>query len=291
MRLCSSCNKAFDYASGQCPFCFYEPKRMGGHLAFAPELAEKSKGFAANRFAPLAEKEAGNFWFRSRNRLLVWALQRYFPEAENFMEIGCGTGFVLSGIRRALPELTLCGSEIFIEGLTIAAERLPGIELFQMDARRIPFRKEFDVIGAFDVLEHIEEDEAVLLQMFQATKPGGGIILTVPQHRFLWSVVDNYSFHKRRYVRKELVEKLRRAGFRIVRVTSFVSLSLPFMMLSRLKSQRVKDDFDPSAELEISQHVNAALEKIMGVERRLIEAGVSFPAGGSLLAIAKRDLR
>jgi SAM-dependent methyltransferase len=291
MKLCSSCNNPFDYASRQCPFCFYEPKRMGGHLAFAPELAEKSEGFAANRFAPLAEKEAGNFWFRSRNRLLVWALQRYFPEAENFMEIGCGTGFVLSGIRRALPELALCGSEIFTEGLTFAAERLPGIELFQMDARRIPFREEFDVIGAFDVLEHIEEDETVLLQMFQATNPGGGIILTVPQHHFLWSVVDDYSFHKRRYTRKELVKKLRRAGFKIVRVTSFVSLILPFMMLSRLKSQRSKDDFDPLAELEIGHHLNLALEKIMGVERSLIEGGVSFPAGGSLLAIAMRDLR
>ena len=263
-------------------------KKDGRAFGLRSGTSRKSEGFAANYFAPLAEREAGNFWFRSRNRLLVWALQRYFPDAENFMEIGCGTGFVLSGIQRALPELALCGSEIFIEGLTFAAERLPGIELFQMDARRIPFREEFDVLGAFDVLEHIEEDETVLVQMFQATKPGGGIILTVPQHHFLWSVVDDYSFHKRRYTRKELVKKLRRAGFKIVRVTSFVSLILPFMMLSRLKSQRSKDDFDPLAELEIGYHLNLALEKIMGVERSLIEGGVSFPAGGSLLAIARR---
>ena len=87
------------------------------------------------------------------------------------------------------------------------------------------------------------------------------------------------------------MEKLTRAGFKIVRITSFVSFVLPFMLLSRLKSQRSKDDFDPSAELEIGQHLNLALEKIMGFERSLIEAGVSFPAGGSLLAIARRDLR
>jgi SAM-dependent methyltransferase len=57
--------------------------------------------------------------------------------------------------------------------------------LFQMDARKIPFESEFDVIGAFDVLEHIEEDEKALAQIFHAVLPGGGLILTVPQHRFL----------------------------------------------------------------------------------------------------------
>ena len=49
------------------------------------------------------------------------------------------------GIREALPEITLFGSEIFATGLSFAAQRLPGVELFQMDARRIPFREEFDV--------------------------------------------------------------------------------------------------------------------------------------------------
>src|SRR6266545_4042215 len=93
-------------------------------------------------------------------------------EPENFLEIGCGTGFVLSGIRKAFPELILSGSEIFSEGLNLAAERLPGVELFQMDARRIPFQEEFDVIGAFDVLEHVKEDEEVLSQMYQATRKG-----------------------------------------------------------------------------------------------------------------------
>ena len=189
MRLCISCTKAFDHASPQCPFCLFEPKKVNGHLAFAPELAAESEGFEAHYFGLLAELEAGNFWFRSRNRLLIWALQRYFPEAKSFLEIGCGTGFVLSGIRKALPELALCGSEVFTAGLSFAAVRLPGIELFQMDARRIPFREEFDVIGAFDVLEHVREDEQVLSQMHQATRKGGGILVTVPHHPFLWSQV------------------------------------------------------------------------------------------------------
>src|SRR5260370_17297493 len=190
MKLCSSCDKPFDHWTWQCPHCSYEPEKIEGHLAFAPELALESEGYEADYFARLAKIEAGNFWFRSRNRLLIWAMLRYFPQAENFLEIGCGTGFVLSGIREAFPKLILSGSEIFSEGLNFAAERLPGVELLQMDARRIPFRKEFDVIGAFDVLIHVNEDDEFLSQIYQATRRRGGILLNVPQHSCLWTEGD-----------------------------------------------------------------------------------------------------
>ena len=289
MRLCISCAKAFDNASPQCPFCLFEPKRVNGHVAFAPELAAESKGFEAHYFGPLAELEAGNFWFRSRNRLLIWALQRYFPEARNFLEIGCGTGFVLSGIRKALPELELCGSEVFSEGLSFAAERLPGIELFQMDARRIPFREEFDVVGAFDVLEHVEEDEEVLSQMYQATRRRGGILVTVPHHAFLWSQADDYARHVRRYETQELKDKVKRAGFDNVRVTSFVSLLLPLLIISRFKQRLTREDFDPMSEFRIGPLVNATLEKILDAELALIRSGLSLPCGGSLLLVARRN--
>jgi ubiquinone/menaquinone biosynthesis C-methylase UbiE len=143
-------------------------------LSFAPGLAAGNDGFGAGYFEQLFKVEAGNFWFRSRNKLLLWALRKYFPHAENFFEIGCGTGYVLSGIQREFSSLRLYGSDIFSNGLLFAQQRLSDVSLFQMDARRIPFEKEFDVIGAFDVLEHIDEDGIVLQQMFQATKPGGG---------------------------------------------------------------------------------------------------------------------
>ena len=79
-----------------------------------------------------------------------------------------------------------------------------------MDARRIPFEREFDVVGAFDVLEHIVEDEDVLGQMFKATRPGGGLLVTVPQHPFLWSASDEHAMHQRRYSRAELRRKVER---------------------------------------------------------------------------------
>ncbi len=289
MRLCSRCNETFDGSSWQCPICLNKPQLISGHLAFAPELAEESDGFEAHYFATLAELEAGSFWFRSRNQLLSWALQRYFPEAENFFEIGCGTGFVLSGIRKALPELTLSGSEIFSAGLTFAARRLPGIELFQMDARRIPFREEFDVIGAFDVLEHIKEDEEVLSQMYQATRKGGGILVTVPHHPFLWSQADDQARHVRRYTTPELKDKAKRVGFDIVRLTSFVSLLLPLLIISRFKHRLSSKEFDPASEFRIGSLMNATLERILGGERTMIRAGLSLPVGGSLLLVARRN--
>jgi SAM-dependent methyltransferase len=285
MRLCSSCGEAFDSVDWRCPACGHEPRTLNGYLAFAPELAAQHEGFEAEFFPKLFELEGNNFWFRARNRLLVWALRKYFPEARNLLEIGCGTGYVLSGIRDAFPGLSLRGSEIYAAGLSLAAERLPGVELFQMDAEHIPFKEEFDVIGAFDVLEHIEHDEAVLAQMFQAIRPGGGLILTVPHHPFLWSQADDYAHHVRRYTTRELRDKVHRSGFETTRVTSFVSLLLPLMFLSRLRQRK---NYDPMSEFRIGPVVNAVFEKTLRVEQMMIRAGLSFPLGGSLLLVARR---
>jgi SAM-dependent methyltransferase len=288
MRLCLNCGKSFSRQSLACTFCFHEPEMVNGHLAFAPELANENEGFEAEYFQMLIELEPGSFWFRSRNQLIVWALRRYFPRAESFLEIGCGTGFVLSEIKKRFPELSLAGSEVFSAGLSLAAQRLPGVELFQMDARRIPFKEEFDVIGAFDVLEHVKEDSEVLSQMYQATRKGGGILLTVPHHPFLWSPADNYARHVRRYKSRELTDKVKRAGFEVIRVTSFVSLLLPLLLLSRFKQRFQKSEFDPTSELKINPLLNNALEKILDLERSTIRGGLSLPAGGSLLLIASR---
>jgi SAM-dependent methyltransferase len=201
--------------------------------------------------------------------------------------VGCGTGFVLTGISAALPGLALAGTELKNAGLVFARTRLPNVPLLQTDARRLPFADEFDVVGAFDVLEHIDDDEAALGQLFRATRPGGGIVLTVPQHPALWSVVDERSFHRRRYRRADLVGKVTRSGFRVVKTTSFVSALLPLVWLSRARQNR--RGFDAVAEFRVSRIVNATLERIMDVERMLITAGASLPAGASLLLVARRD--
>ncbi len=259
-----------------------------GFLSFAPDLAAANEGFFAGYFEQLAALEPGNFWFRARNQLITWAIGRYFAEAKNFLEIGCGTGFVLSGIEKQFPSLSLSGSEIYSTALTCASTRTRNAQLFQMDARRIPFADEFDVIGAFDVLEHIENDLEVLQQMHKAVRPGGGIIITVPQHKFLWSCQDEHACHVRRYSLSGLRQKAEEAGFHIVRTTSFVSFLLSLMMLSRLAKNSGKNNPDVMAELKIGKSMNAILESVLGLERGLIRSGINFPFGGSLLLIARK---
>jgi len=158
--------------------------------------------------------------------------------AEKFLEVGCGTGFVLSGIASAKPNMSLTGSEIFMAGLSHAVLRVPSAHFMQMDARRVPFIEEFDAIGVFDVLEHIEEDEKVLDQLYKAIKPSGVLLLTVPQHPWLWSASDEYACHVRRYTHSEVRNKILNAGFKIIRSTSFVTSLLPAMVFSRILKKK-----------------------------------------------------
>ncbi len=289
MKLCQRCRAPLDGAGWACSHCGHQPPLIAGYPAFAPELACADQGYAAAYYQELYALEAGNYWFRARNALLVWALRKFFPRARDFLEIGCGTGHVLAGVAAAMPQLALYASELLSAGLPYAARRTPRAELFQMDARAVPFADHFDVVGAFDVLEHIEADAVVLREAHRALRHGGGLMVTVPQHAFLWSQVDEHARHVRRYGARELRTKVIDAGFRIVMMTSFVSLVLPLMMLSRFMRRAPTADFDVLAELRVGRVANILLGSALGFERLLIRIGVRFPAGGSLLLVAVRE--
>jgi hypothetical protein len=111
-------------------------------------------------------------------------------------------------------------------------------------------------------------------------------VITVPQHQWLWSPLDEYAGHQRRYSRASLVSLVRAAGLRPVLITSFVSLLLPALLLSRF-SQR-GTTVDPMQEFRIAPAVNRISSWVMTAERTLIRAGLPLPAGGSLLLIARR---
>ena len=288
MKHCICCATTYGAADWTCPACGFIPPLVEGFLVFAPELAGGGAGFPREAFAELATIEASNFWFRSRNRLILWALRRNFPRMGRYLEIGCGTGYVLAGVAQAYPQASLTGSEVFSIGLPYAARRVEKAKLLQMDARHIPYAEEFDVIGAFDVLEHIEEDEAVLREMWRSLLPGGGVVLTVPQHPWLWSREDEYACHVRRYRVGELQKKVLRAGFVVELETSFVSLLLPAMLASRLVHRTASANSDPMAELRLPFTMNRAFEGVMNMERLCIRTGMRFPAGGSLLLIARK---
>lgn len=287
MKRCLVCSKHYELSDNICPYCSESPVTVDGFCAYAPELVEFGTGFKTSYFAQLAPLEEANFWFRSRNRLIVWALKEYFPALQSLLEVGCGTGYVLSGIASAFPSAELVGSEILVAGLPFAADRLPGAHLIQMDARHIPYVNEFDVATAFDVLEHIEEDQAVLDNLYCAIKPGGGLLITVPQHQWLWSSNDDYACHVRRYNSDDLHDKIISAGFTVLRSTSFVSLLLPAMILSRWRGKLDKT-MDPLDELRIGPALNCALEVILTIELAMIKKGINFAAGGSRLIVARK---
>jgi ubiquinone/menaquinone biosynthesis C-methylase UbiE len=286
MRRCIRCEAGFDGPRWTCPTCGFVPKINGSFTSFC--TAQAGDGFDPDAFASLAELEEGSFWFGSRNLLIAWAMGRYFPDAHTLLEIGCGTGFVLDGLRRALPQLCLTGADLHADGLRYASERLPDVEFLQFDARQMPYDAEFDVIGAFDALEHVEDDTRVLREMRRAVRPGGGVLIAVPQHRRLWSVADEHGEHKRRYSRSELLSKVSATGLSIRRVTSFVTFLLPPIAVVRLSERYRSRPFDPSAELASTHRASAVLGRIMTMERALLTRGVDLPVGLSLLLVASR---
>jgi SAM-dependent methyltransferase len=249
-------------------------------------VAVTRRGFDPELFEPIADVEERSFWFRARSRLIVSAFRRHFPDARSFLEVGCGGGVVLAALREALPELRLVGGELYPEGLEVARRRLPDTELVELDARSLPYESEFDVVGAFDVLEHIDEDVEALRQMVRAARSGGGVLVLVPQHPWLWSEHDEIVEHRRRYTRKELVAKAGASGIEILEVTSFVTSLLPVMAVSRAVD-RVRKKTDPFANLEPGP-LNRVFERVLDGERRLIERGVSLPFGGSLMLVGRK---
>jgi SAM-dependent methyltransferase len=155
-----------------------------------------------------------------------------------------------------------------------------------MDATRFAIRGAFDLIGSFDVLEHVQDDERAIVEMRNALNPGGGIIIAVPQHPWLWSAEDEFGHHVRRYRRRELEDKLERGGFAVLFSSSFVSLLLPLMVASRMlaKLRGAK----PESETAVSPALNRALTAVLRAEIALTLKGVRWPLGGSRVVVARR---
>ena len=130
----------------------------------------------------------------------------------------------------------------------------------------------------------------MLASIHRALKPRGIFIVTVPQHKWLWSATDEQAMHKRRYTRRQLSAKLMAAGLEILKCTSFVTVLLPAMYASRLtKQQRPKaTPENDSYEFEISRATNTVCSAAMRIDEALIGLGISLPFGGSLLAVARK---
>jgi 2-polyprenyl-3-methyl-5-hydroxy-6-metoxy-1,4-benzoquinol methylase len=266
---------------------------VDGIKCFSPEVASDYADYPDSGF-DLTEKNAeSSFWVSSRNRLFKNIVFKYMAPAgkTKLLEIGCGTGNFISQIV-ANEKLQITGSEVYLKGLFYAKKNLPSVDFIQFDVTRGKFDEQFDMITAFDVIEHVEEDVVALTNVNQLLRSGGFFIVTVPQHMLLWGKLDEIVKHKRRYSRQELVTKLKQSGFEIKYCTSFLFILFPLMLISRLldkgHSQPQSDEVALEKRVKFSNGLNWILDRFMRVDEALIKAGFSLPFGGTLLIVARK---
>lgn len=264
-----------------------------GIKCFSPEVANAYADYPDSGFDLTDKNAQSSFWVSSRNRLFKNIVQRNMSPTgkTKFLEIGCGTGdFIQQIVQNENLEIT--GSEIYLKGLLYAKKNLPNVDFIQFDVTQGVVGEEFDLIVAFDVLEHIENDIAAISNVRKMLHKDGCLIITVPQHMFLWSKLDEIVKHKRRYSRRELVTKLQENGYSISYVTSFLFTLFPLMLISRMLDKG--QDKIQSEEVALEKRVifpkalNWVFDLFMRIDEALIRLGVSLPFGGTLVVVARK---
>ena len=234
-------------------------------------------------YKQMAELDQRHWWYRARREVLAALIRRVVrpPKDAAVLEIGCGTGHNLA----MLGEFGRVDAlELDAEARGVAEGRLgrkvmssPLPELSEVAERH------YDLIGAFDVIEHIDDDHAALASISARLKPGGKLVVTVPAHQWMWSAHDVVNHHKRRYSRSALRRLIEGSPLRLDRIGYFNSLLFPLAIGERMLSKlRGNDDADlklPPAPL------NSALETAFAGERHLI-GRLPLPPGLSLFAVA-----
>jgi SAM-dependent methyltransferase len=243
-------------------------------------------------FAKLWQVEDRHFWFRTRNRVISSAVQRLIselPAGYRVLEVGCGTGNVLRHLESVCRDGQVIGLDAYLEGLRFARRRVR-CPLIQADIHHPPFKTPFDLIGIFDVLEHLPDDQSILRTLHRLLTPEGRLIITVPAHMSLWSYFDNAAQHYRRYSQHTLRQALQASGFDVIFLTHYMAAIFPLVWLGRrLAARRSADQSALAAdELKIVPLLNRLLMAILALEAPLIAAYARLPFGTSLLAIARK---
>jgi 2-polyprenyl-3-methyl-5-hydroxy-6-metoxy-1,4-benzoquinol methylase len=246
-------------------------------------------------FDALAQVEEKHFWFRARTQVistLVRQITAGLAPGYRVLEVGCGTGNILRALKQACPAGSVTGMDLHAQGLAYARRRSP-CGLLQGDIHAAPFGSAFDVIGAFDVLEHLLDDVPVLRDLAAMLKPGGALVVTVPAHPYLWSYFDEYSHHCRRYTRAELQQKLEAAGYHIEYLSEYMAAILPMVWLGRRMASGGTSAAPDSAtrlagrDLRVVPVVNGALAWLLSQEARWVGQRWRMPFGASMVALAR----
>lgn len=233
------------------------------------------------------QQEESHWWFVGRRRVVAMLLKTLrLNSSRRLLDVGSGAGGMLEllltyGQVTSLEGDAECAEHIrerYGERVTVLPHFFESLD---------PTKQTFDVVSMFDVLEHIEDDVAALKKIHALLVPGGWYIATVPACPFLWSSHDDLNKHYRRYMKRELCQKVEQAGFTIARCSYFnFFLFVPIFfarMLFRLIGRVDSDVRAPSAG------VNGLFAKIFSFERFCLSR-FSFPIGVSLFIIAKKNV-
>jgi SAM-dependent methyltransferase len=231
----------------------------------------------------MADLDQRHWWYRARRQVLAALIRRLVrpPANAKILEIGCGTGHNLAmlGAFGNVDALELD------EKVRSVAEKRLGREVMSAplpELAGVPERH-YDLVGAFDVIEHIDDDKAALASIASRLKPGGKLVMTVPAHQWMWSAHDVVNHHKRRYSKSALKQLIAASPLRLDALGYFNSLLFPVAVAERLSSKiRGKDEADLSVP---PGPINAALEGVFAVERHLV-GRLPLPPGLSLFAVA-----
>lgn len=252
-------------------------------------MTSRPKVFPSNFYPSLYAAERKHWWFIYRAKIINLLMSRYIPLGKKsyFLEVGCGTGYCLEQISRNFPDVQLSASEYYSSAFKYARNRVPGCSFMEVDICSMDFSDKYDCIGAFDVIEHIDDHYLALANIYKALKSGGSVILTVPQHQWLWSAADSFSCHFRRYESSNMHNLLDKTGFSITYASSFVFFLLPLMFVQRLLI--TESNLTPGDSLNMPKFANFVCSLFMKLEIFLLGIGIRFPVGGSLLVIAKKS--
>lgn len=227
-----------------------------------------------------------NFWHIGRREILLEALSRITKKTDNaILDIGCGPGGNIAVLK---PFGRVTGLDNSLEALRYAGEK--GYDnLIKGDILNLPFQdRAFDIVASLDVFEHLENDLRAIQECYRVLKPGGILFVTLPAHPFLWNEHDEYLEHVRRYKTREMLKKLRDAGFSVIKQSHFVTLGVPGILLRNFlkkifPSRRKKNVYNE----EPSRIVNAFFLFWLRLEKRFIRY-CSLPLGSSLLVVVKK---
>jgi SAM-dependent methyltransferase len=231
----------------------------------------------------LAEAEKTHFWFVTRKEYITTNIQKYPPKGKKIADYGGGTGDIAHHLQNAGYEVTLY--DYYEEGLKIAKSRgIKKVKKIDLNAPLPP--KQYDVVCAFDVIEHFENDTALLKQFNKSLKKDGVIYITVPAHPLLWQKTDIIGGHYRRYNRKTMTKLLTETGYEILTVKHFFVMTLPLLLLRKILD-KFKIRKQEHEEIKINKTINNILKFITRIENKILKNSTP-KLGGSLFAAARK---